>query len=77
MSAMQVLVQEKTVHYQQNVLTSKGPQRQTHLTSAEAEHFSFLDDLSLKLFLELSCFDLKMRKIVMLKKIILKYIQNC
>lgn len=33
MSAMQVLVQEKTVHHQQIVLTSKGPQRHTHLTS--------------------------------------------
>lgn len=51
MSAMQVLVQEKKVHYQQIVLTSKGPQHHTHLTSSfptEAERSLFLVYLSLK-----------------------------
>lgn len=69
MSAMQVLVQEKKVHYQQIVLTSKGPQHHTHLTSSfptEAERSLFLVYLSLKNVPWIGLFWFKIWKISML-----------
>ena len=48
---MQVLVQEKKVHFQQNVLTLKGWQYQTHITSifsTEAVDSPYVFDFSVK-----------------------------
>lgn len=75
---MQVLVQEKTVHYQQ-CSYFKGAAASYKFNCfffpLRLNLSSFLDDLSQKMFFELSYFDLKLQKILILKKIIRKCIQ--